>query len=800
MNLQSLSTRADSVSPMKSSLEPAFSSRRVNVFIGLLGVFFLGLIVRLYVLQIIKGEEYTQKSHENFVQERRIAHSRGFIVDQAGRTLVDNRPSHDVTLTVAFLPDSARTLTQLLLPLELSKAEVVERDRAILAAVESEDVVAVAEDLEHTLCLEIEERRARFDIRGVVVEPVRTSEGGLGCRVLVTAREFPSRASVFRRLREVTGLAPADMKARVDSALLKASGLGKFKPTVLLEDVGYLVYASIEAAAALREMPGIDVVDTQKRRYRNLSRAAHVLGYLNEISPEELKKQEAAAAGGTLKDDAPRYVLGDLQGRKGLELSYESQLRGTDGIERVVVDAKGRTMGKLRAEQLLGDKRITPPQSGNSLVLALDDEMQAAAEDAFGGVAGSVIAMEVDTGYILAMASFPAYDPNLVTGPWSKDVKRTLDLDKARPWTNKAIQDIYSPGSTFKAITAASGLRNKLITESSTRPCPGFFRLGSTTWRCYNRGGHGSIALVKALQYSCDSYFYSLGYELGPDRLSETAHIFSFGNRTGIDIGGESPGIMPNKAYYERRFGSYSGGSVVNNSIGQGEVTVTPLQLAVAYAALANGGKVMKPQLVREVRDASGAIAQAYPPVQLADAALDEKMLALMKEALSHVTDPGGTASGLMWKKDKFADMSKWLRESGVTIVGKTGTAQVVKLSKSVAHVKAEDMPYEQRDNAWFVGFAPFEKPEIVVVTMTEHGGFGGSASAPVTAEVLRTWFTRVRGTGRYANYPPLPPPKKKIVAPPKKEEVTEESAHAEHGPEEEVPAVPGTVPGGIVP
>ena len=784
---------------MKSSLEPAFTEKRVNVFTALLGVFFVGLIARLYVLQVVKGEEYQQKSQDNFVQERRVAHARGLIIDQAGRVLVDNRPSHDVTVTVAFLPDSTRTLGQLLFPLQLTKPEISERDKEILAATETDDEIVVADDLDADTCALINERRERFDVRGVVLEPLTAgSDDDVGCRVVVTAREFPSRAAVFRRLRDVTGLTPAEMKSRVDAAMLKAAGLGKFRPSVLLEDVGYVVYARIEAAASLGELPGIDVVDTQKRRYRNLSRAAHVLGYLNEISPEELKKHDEAAAAGTLKDDAPRYLLGDVLGRKGLESSYESVLRGKDGVERVVVDAKGRTKGKRWAEQLLGDQRITPPVAGNTLILAIDDEMQAAAEDAFQGIAGSVIAMEVETGYILAMASFPAYDPNLVTGPLSKDIKRALDLDKARPWTNKAIQDHYSPGSTFKAITASAGLRHKLITETSSRPCPGFFRLGRSMWRCYSRGGHGGIALVRALQYSCDSYFYSLGYELGPDRLAETARIFSFGSRTGIDILGESPGIMPDRAYYERRFGAYTPGNVVNISIGQGELTVTPMQLAVSYAALANGGRVMKPQIVREVRDALGNVVVDHKPVQVADVDLDPHNLALMKEALAHVTDPGGTASGLLWKKDKFADMSKWLRESGVTIVGKTGTAQVVKLSKAIAHVKAEDMPYEQRDNAWFVGFAPLDKPEIVVVTMTEHGGFGGSASGPVTAEVLRTWFTKVRRNGRYTDLPELPPPKRIITWAPKKvEEPTEESGHVPHGAEEVASPV---VEGGFTP
>jgi penicillin-binding protein 2 len=437
---------------------------------------------------------------------------------------------------------------------------------------------------------------------------------------------------------------------------------------------------------------------------------------------------------------------------------------------------------------------MTPPVTGRTLVLSLDGTMQRAAEESFGGVAGSVVALEVETGFVLAMASFPTYDPNAVTGPQAKQMKRLLDLDKNRPWTNKVIQDHYAPGSTFKAITAAAGLRNQLITETSSRHCPGFFRLGRAAWRCYSRGGHGPIALVRALQFSCDTYFYSLGYDLGPDRLAETGRMFSFGSRTGIDIGGESPGIMPDRAYYERRFGAYTPGLVVNNAIGQGDVTVTPLQLAVAYAAIANGGRVMKPQLVREVLDEHGAVVHEFAPVQSADLGLSPELMGLMNESLAHVTDPGGTASGLWWRRDRYADMSKWLRDTGTVIVGKTGTAQVVRLSKSIAHVKAEDMPYEQRDHAWFVGYAPQGAPEVVVVTMTEHGGFGGSTSGPVTAEVLRAWFTGTRSTERYSDLPPIVP-KPRVFAPRATDTPTEESQPADHEPSTEETEAPR--PGG---
>jgi penicillin-binding protein 2 len=743
---------------VKKAFEPAFDPRRTTVATILIGAFFFGLIVRLYVLQVVKGEEYVAKGQSNFVQERRIPHARGLILDQAGRVLVDNRPSHDVYMTVAFLPDSARALSKLLAPAQLKKADIADADQRLLAALdEPNDAVTLLEGVDEEACDEIERISRVEDIRGVVVE---RGAGG-DCRVVGHARDFPSRASVFRRVRELVGLAADDMKERVDSALNKSRGLGKFKPTILLEDINFDAYARLEAAASLGDLPGIDVVDSQKRRYRNDGLAAHVLGYMNELLPKEYEEKKDLG-----------YFLGDLVGRRGIEASHETDLRGKDGIKPVVVDAKGRDKGEARAEELLGPDRIKPPVSGKSLVLSLDEDMQRTAESAFGGLAGSVVAMEVKTGFILAMASFPGYDPNLVTGPWSKSYVQQLTKDPLKPWTNKAIQEHYAPGSTFKAITAATGLRNKLIDEHQTRSCPGFFRLGHSVWRCFNRGGHGPIALVKALQFSCDAYFYSLGFDLGPDRLAEGARLFGFGSRTGLDLDRETPGVIPDRDYYVRRFGAYTPGLVVNNSIGQGDVAVTPLQLAVAYAAIANGGTVYKPQLVREVKDANGKTVEIHDPVAVAEVGLDKNLMALMKEALAHVTDPGGTAAGLYWRRDRYADMSKWLRESGITIVGKTGTAQVVKLSKNVQHVDSKEVPYEQRDHAWFVGFAPYDDPEIVVVTMTEHGGFGGSTSGPVTAEMLRTWFTKVRGNGRYASYPPLPPPKRVISAPVKKEEV----------------------------
>ncbi|HEY1098861.1 MAG TPA: hypothetical protein VGF99_08025, partial [Myxococcota bacterium] len=396
---------------MKSSLEPAFTRRRVAIFVVLIGLFFCVLVGRLYLLQVVRGASYLHKSEENFIQERRVAHARGLILDQSGKVLVDNRPAHDVTLTAAFLPDSTRGLTQLLAPLDLSRDEIQKLDRLILDGVEERERVHLVNVDDEDDCAEIAVRQARHDVRGVIIEPAVS-----GCSVRVDAADFPSRAAVFLRLRSILGLTGDELKPRIDLALAKSPGLGKFKPQSLIEDIGYVEYARLEQAVSLGEVPGIDVVSTQRRRYRLGSRAAHVLGYLNEISPEELKKQDERIDLGEQREDAPTYLLGDLVGRKGVESAYERLLHGKDGIERVVVDAKGRNRGQSLAEQLLGDERITPPTAGRTLVLSIDEDMQRAAEESFGGVAGSVVAIEVDTGYVLALASFPTYDPNAVTG------------------------------------------------------------------------------------------------------------------------------------------------------------------------------------------------------------------------------------------------------------------------------------------------------------------------------------------------------------------------------------------------
>lgn len=712
-----------------------FSERIFKTAFIVVVIAFVLIIGRLFLLQLIRGEKYLERSESNFIQERPIAHSRGLIFDQSGVPLVDNRSAHDVYVTLAMLPDSLKSLRILAPFLEIDNKAVRALDRHVHAALAAHDhdSIALGENLSYAKCREILKVAQDNQITGVAMD----KNGQTSCDIVLMPLEFPSQELGLRRLQSTMNLPGDEMNALVASMLKKSEGLGRFKPILFMSDVDFDTYARIESASSIGELPGVAVYDSKRRRYIYGPFAAHAFGYLNEISPAELDKKKG------------EYRPGDRIGRRGLEAVYETTLRGQDGVERFVVDAKGRRYSEEWEKAFIGEDRITPPVPGNSLTLAIDKSMQDAAEKGFLGKAGSVVAVDVNTGFVLVFASFPTYDPNLLLSRYNAKLIRELSQDFLKPWINKATQEHYAPGSTFKAVTAIAGLEHGLITPKTRETCTGTFHLGSASWRCFKREGHGVLDLVDALKVSCDSYFYQVGYALGPDRLAETARLLGFGRKTGVDLDAEGSGIIPDKPYYVKRRGYYSPGLVVNSSIGQGDVTVTPIQLAVAYSAIVNGGTIYKPQLVRQELSAADKVVLDHQPVVMAHLSEATDSLSAIKEGLSYVMEPGGTAYGVKYRYD-LPELSKWLRESGVKIGGKTGTAQVVRLSKAIKHLRPEEVTYAVRDHAWFVGFSPIEKPEIVVVAMDEHGGFGGVAAAPVVASVIKAWYDNVRGHGHY--------------------------------------------------
>jgi len=702
--------------------------QRISIFVILAALALMVLASRLYYLQVIKGDYYLQRSESNFLQERVIKHNRGKILDRDGRVLVDNRLSYDLYVTFALLPDSLKYLRMLGAPLKINRKDLGDLNHELILRAQSShnENLPLISQLESGQCHETSALARTKMIPGVTI-----NFHGSRCDITIDSSEFPSLYQATDRLRKLLNLSAPEFSEYWQKAQKKAQGLARFKPSLLISDVGFDAYARIENAISLGLLAGVTVVPSKRRRYIYGDLATHVIGYLNQVSVGDLKDSEAG------------YRSGDYIGRRGIEAAFENKLRGKDGIEQLVVDAKGRRFSAQWEDGLLGVNRMTEPQAGLNLKLSLDYDLQKKAQELFLGLSGSVVVMDVNTGFIRAMASFPSFNPNVIVGGDNSKLVSELLKDKNRPFRNKAMQDHYSPGSTFKPFTAISGLTKQLVTPNSSYNCTGSYRIHNTSWRCFKREGHGPISMGDSLRVSCDGYYYGLGHRLGLDDLAQTAATLGFGRLTGITLPGETAGILPTRAYYNHRFGYVAPGFVVNMAIGQGDLSVTPLQLAVAYAAIANGGIIYQPQLVEQILDENGQPRQVFEKSIKSTISDSSYNFAEILRGLSYVTEPGGSAHGLRYNP-KFADISNWMKNNEIHIVGKTGTAQVKSLAKNVKHLmNIEEVPYGERDDAWFVMFYPAEKPEFVIIVMTEHGGFGGSTSAPVAVRLMKYWHER---------------------------------------------------------
>ena len=508
---------------------------------------------------------------------------------------------------------------------------------------------------------------------------------------------------------------------RARAQLRGAKKLERFRPFTVKIDIGRNeldLYLANEM-----DLLGVDVVATPHRNYRFGTLGGHLIGYMNEAGPDELKKlNEDVQKSGS--GQGP-YLLGDYTGRRGLERKFERTLRGIDGKERVPVDAKGRR--KDDADALIPeDQRLVPSTAGNNLVLSLDWRLQEFAEKVFPATAGVVVAMDAKTGFLLALVDRPAPDPNKMSGRISPAELAAIHADSLQPELFRAIQQHYHPGSTFKAVTAIAALEEGVFRPTSTVFCPGSFHMGSHRWRCDKESGHGPVDFTHALGASCDVFFYEAGAQLGADAIAKWARTLGLGAPTGFEVAGEVPGVVPDAAWHDRHIaGGYQRGMAVNLAIGQGDVNVTPMQQVVFYGALATG-VLWKPQVVLRVEDADGKVLQEFAPEERSRPALKKTTRdTVMKGLLAAVNEPFGTG----W----------WSRLKDVTMAGKTGTAQVVKMGAK--RLKASQVSYFERDHAWFAAFAPAEDPEIVVVVLNEHSGFGASNAAPTAAAVVKKWL-----------------------------------------------------------
>ena len=479
---------------------------------------------------------------------------------------------------------------------------------------------------------------------------------------------------------------------------------------VLRRSAPYAVMAAVEESRSL--LPGIDVQVAPIRRYPEGTLAAQLLGYAGEINDRELAEREAKG-----------YHLGDLIGKAGLERRYEEVLRGEDGAEFVVVNAMGKRVSTLDE----GPPRL--PISGRDVIVTLDLDVQRALEEAMVNIErGAAVALDPRDGSVLGMVSKPVFDPNEFSQGISFARWKQLNSGGAYPLLNRAIQSAYPPGSTFKIITMLAGLREGLTQPEGheVTGCAGGYFFGGRRFGCWKKEGHGKLNLIEALQHSCDVFFYQLSLRMGLDPLERTARAFGLGDKTGIDLPGETKGLVPNSAYYDRHFhtGRWPRGVLLNLGIGQGELLASPLQLATMTALAANGGKPVRPHVVSAI--------QGVPSFKV------EKPV----EAGISTRREYWDAVHLAMKRVVEAGTAGAVRIPGVSAAGKTGTAQ---------------NPHGD-DHALFVCYAPAEAPTIAMAIVAENSGHGGSVAAPVAAYVLKKLFVKDT-TATATRLAPPPPP-----------------------------------------
>jgi penicillin-binding protein 2 len=488
----------------------------------------------------------------------------------------------------------------------------------------------------------------------------------------------------------------------------------KYQQLLVREDVGRDTVAALETHEA--ELKGVDVVPVPVRYYPYGELAAHTLGYMAEIDREGLVRLRSSG-----------YIEGDRIGAAGVERGWESYLRGSRGWEKTLVDARGSRRAVAQAERLIDEPRRLDPVPGRDLRLTLDVELIEAIDRSMRGqIAGAAVAVDVRTGRILALYSKPSFDPNVLSGGFGvqaiRDAFRRLYTDPLKPTLDKTISGSYPPGSTYKPFSALAALEEKLIDPRVEVDCRGFIVYGKRVFRCTHV--HGRVNMREAIARSCNIYFYQLGDSIGLDRLARMGIEYGFGQKTGLGVNPEAPGRIPTRSWYATHYkGQYHGGFTLNAAIGQGATTASVLQVALAYAALANGGTLYQPQIVRAVETSDGAVVQDFPPHV-------KKRIQLRPESWQLVT------SGLWGVVNEKEGTAFSERLADVDMAGKTGTAQTS--HRRVPNEDAGRTWYFNRDHAWFAGYAPFKSPDIAVAVLIEHGGSGGKNAAPVAFAAAR--------------------------------------------------------------
>lgn len=578
------------------------------------------LFMRLFYLQVMKGEEFIRLSENNSIRLESIVAPRGLIFDADGELLVDNRPSFDLRI----IPRNAKPL-------------------------------------EETL-----EKLARY-----------------------------------------TNIPAEELMQEIRTR----NGLSSYKPVLLKQDIGRDAMASVEVHKF--DLPGVVMEIRPVRHYINGQHAAHLIGYLGEINAKELQSGDFSDCKG-----------GDFIGRFGAEKTYEDLLRGKRGGRQVEVNVKGQVVKALRT---------VSAKPGRNLYLSLDNSLQRKAEELLQDQVGAVVAMDPMTGYILVMASNPTFDQNAFVSGMSREEWKALTSNPGYPMTNRVIQAEYPPASTYKIVTATAGLEEGVIDLRTTHHCPGYYAFGDRVFRCWKKGGHGEVNVVRAIAESCDVFFYKVGEEVGVDKLASYARMCGLGKQTGINLDNEGRGLIPTSEWKKRRIGeSWQKGETLNVSIGQGFNLTTPLQMLVLTSAIANNGTLYKPQVVRHMETADGIKIKNIKPVVTGTLSINPQTMDIVKRGLwEAVNTLKGTARGIKLKQ--------------YSISGKTGTAQLVSRQETEdgVEIDEEDLSAHHKSHAWFVAYAPSEAPRIAVAIIVEHGEHGSTAAAPIAKQVIKTYLEK---------------------------------------------------------
>jgi penicillin-binding protein 2 len=528
------------------------------------------------------------------------------------------------------------------------------------------------------------------------------AENQLNYRLVVVPEAAADLDAALAKIEALVSIEAHD-RERIDR---EAKRKRKFVPITVRENLTWEEVSRIEVNAP--DLPGVMIDVGQTRRYAFGADTAHIVGYVGAVSEAELE------------DDPVLSLPGFRIGKNGAEKTLETSLRGKAGARQVEVNAYGRIIRELNRQD---------GQPGDDQVLTVDMGLQQYAAARFGEESGSAVAIDIHSGEILALASVPSYDPNeFTTGISSKKWKELIGHPRF-PLNNKSIAGQYPPGSTFKMIVALAALESGEIDPGQHFYCPGFLRLGRSRFHCWKRGGHGSVAMVRGIMKSCDVYFYEVAKRVGIDRISAMASRFGLGDSLNIELPGERGGLVPSKDWKLAVHGvPWQLGETLIVGIGQGYLLVTPLQLAVMCARIANGGIAIEPRILRAVVRDGQRISR--PPETFPSMGISPAHFDLVREGMRQVVnDPTGTAYRARIEEPEFA------------MAGKTGSAQVRRISKrerDTRVLKNEERPWEERDHALFVCYAPLERPRYAVSVIVEHGGGGAAVAAPIARDILR--------------------------------------------------------------